>query len=234
MLGNFLRKKEELTYIQKNMLKIFCMFYEQNKGLFIDSINNQKEKKKIIKKIYELLNYTNCPILNDNQEVFENSNLKIYRGISADNQDLLHEYINNYLNGEPFYGGRASIYGTGIYTVLGENISVASEYASDGGVNTCGAVIESIMDKETKIIESSKANDIRNILFDKLRKLYHEDIENYLSILEDDGALCSILGYDAIYVEEKKYMVVLNRGKMIVNSNILNSEYKKEENYPKR
>ena len=38
-----------------------------------------------------------------------------------------------------------------------------------------------------------------------------------MAILEDDGVLAAILGYDAIYVEEKNYIVMLNRKKMIIN-----------------
>lgn len=231
---NIFKKKEELTEIQKNMLRTLCMFYEKNKGLFIDGINNQKEKKIIIKKIYELFNYSDYPILESNQEVFEDSNIKIYRGISADNQISLNNYINDFVYGKPFYGGRASIYGTGIYTVLGEDLSVARDYASDGGTNDCGVVIEAIMDKDSRIIKSSNIDSIRNFLLEKIRKLYSDDIENYLYILEDDGVLSSILGYDAIYVEEKNYMVVLNRSKMIVNSNVLGYINEKEENYPRR
>ena len=231
---NIFKKKEELTDIQKNMLRTLCMFYEKNKELFIDSTNNQKEKKIIIKKIYELCNYSDCPILESSQEVFEDSNIKIYRGISADNQKSLNNYINDFVYGEPFYGGRASIYGTGIYTVLGENLSVANDYASDGATNDCGVVIEAIMDKNSRIIKSYNVDSIRNFLFEKIRKLYSSEIENYLNILEDDGAISSILGYDAIYVEEKNYMVVLNRSKMIVNSNVLDSINEKNENYPRR
>lgn len=50
-----------------------------------------------------------------------------------------------------------------------------------------------------------------------MRKMYKQDVENFLGILEDDGALAAILEYDAIYVEEKDYIVVLNRNKMVVN-----------------
>lgn len=44
-----------------------------------------------------------------------------------------------------------------------------------------------------------------------------KDVKSFLSVLEDDVALAAILGYDAIFVEEKDYMVILNRTKMIIN-----------------
>lgn len=168
------------------------------------------------------------------QELFKNSNVKLYRGISAANQELLSKYINSFVNGEIFYGGRASIYGTGIYTVLGNNKNIASDYASDGGTSTCGIIIEAILSDNTKIIESSKIDSIRSILFDKLKKLYSSEIEGYLNVLQDDGAFASIIAYDVIKVEEKNYMVVLNRQKMIINSNFLLNNQLNGEEYPKR
>jgi len=45
-----------------------------------------------------------------------------------------------------------------------------------------------------------------------------------LAVLEDDGALASILGYDAILVSEKNYLVILNRAKMIVNDININEQ----------
>ena len=230
MFNNFFRKKEKLTEIQKNMLRYLSMFYETNKTLFTKDVNNQKEKKEIIKKIYVLLNYSNFPVLSNNQEMFENSNIKVYRGISALNEELLNSYINDFINGETFYGGRASIYGTGIYSVIGADSNIASEYAYDGGKNNCGVVIESVLANDSKIIEYSKIDEIRTLLFEKIRKMYDGEVEYFLNILEDDGALASILGYDAIYVEDKNYMVILNRGKMIVNIDSLNIENTKSKN----
>ena len=68
----------------------------------------------------------------------------------------------------------------------------------------------------------------------RLRKLYSNDIINFLKILQDDGLFSAILGYDAIFVEDKNYMVVLNRQKIIVNSNSINNIRVNNENYPKR
>lgn len=234
MLNKLFKKKAELTETQKSMLRDLCMFFEKNQELFMTEINSQKDKKEIIKQIYKRLNYSDYPVLEKSQELFKNSATKIYRGISADSNELLNDYINSFIYGEPFYGGRASIYGTGIYTVLGNDINVAKDYASDGGTNNCGIVIESVLFNDSKVIESQQIESIRTVLFEKIRKMYPNQIENYLNILKDDGALSSILGYDAIYVEEKKYIVVLNRKKMIVNSNLLNCFNEKFENYSKR
>ena len=230
---NFFKKKDIMSEEEKNYLKIFCFFYENNKTIFVNAISNQKEKREIISKIYNLISFSGKPTLSDNQEDFIN-NQKLYRGISAENSELLCQYINEFINGAPFYGGRASIYGTGIYTVIGNDRNVANKYASDGDTNDCGIVIESILSKDSKVIEYSKIDCIREKIINRLRKLYSNEIINFIEILQDDGLFSAILGYDAIFVEEKNYVVVLNRQKMIVNSNSINNIKVNNESYPKR
>lgn len=214
-------KKNILTEEEKNLIRQICLFYESNKELFSKDINSQEEKRNIIKNIYHKLDFLSLPQLSSGDEIYLTNMPKIYRGISALNSDLLNTYLNEFINGEPFYGGRASIYGQGIYTVIGNDSNVANKYASDGGINSCGVVIESTLKSDSKIIKSSEIENLRQFLFKNLRKMYGNEIENYLFVLQDDGALSAVLGYDAIYVEQKKYMVVLNRSKMIVNNNIL-------------
>lgn len=211
-----LRKKDVMSENQKNILKKVILFYEKYNNIFCN-FSTQSEKRQIIKRIYEILNYDSFPHIQSQLEKLNNDELKVYRGISAPNIELLKSYINDFINGDIFYGGRASIYGTGIYTVIGNDSDVAQDYASDGEINKCGVVIECAIDSNTKIIKHSEINEIRNFLYNKINKMNNEISDNFLLILEDDGALSGILGYDAIFVEDKKYLVVLNRTKMIVN-----------------
>lgn len=210
------KKKEIISEEDKKYLKILCIFYDINKDK-LSQYSNQKEKRKIIKEIYKTLNFNIPPKLKSNYNSLDENYKKIYRGISADSYDELEKYINEFLNGEAFYGGRASIYGTGIYTVIGDNSDVASKYASDGNTNNCGIVVESAIEDNTNIINYSKIDLIRVNIINRLKKIYGEEINNYIELLEDDGVLSAILGYDAIYVEEKEYLFVLNRNKMIVD-----------------
>ena len=82
---NFFKKKDIMSEEEKQLLKIFCIFYENNKNLFVNIISNQKEKRKIISIIYNLMGFSEKPTLSDNQEEFI-SNQKLYRGISAENK----------------------------------------------------------------------------------------------------------------------------------------------------
>ena len=210
------KKKDKLTEKEKDIIKQISLFFEIYNDIFIE-FSSMGEKRKIIKNIYEILRYDELPQLYSTSELDNKDGITIYRGISASNKEELKKYVNEFINGEVFYGGRASIYGTGIYTVVGENLGVASKYASDGGINNFGIVIESKLQKDSKIIKNSEIEEVKSFIFEKMQKMYKKNIEEFLSVLEDDGVLAAILGYDAIYVEEKNYIVMLNRKKMIVN-----------------
>ena len=70
---NFFKKKDSMSEEEKQLLKIFCFFYENNKNLFVNIISNQKEKRKIISIIYNLMGFSEKPTLSDNQEEFINN-----------------------------------------------------------------------------------------------------------------------------------------------------------------
>ena len=191
-------------------------FYEKNKNIF-DKFSNNKEKREIIRKIYSLLEYDSTLQLSSSMELNTENGKSIYRGISAKNVEELTNYINQFINGEVFYGGRASLYGTGIYTYNGESVGRAADYASDGGTNNCGIVLEMKLSDDSKVINSSELESIRNSIIEKFNADSSTEMESFLSLLNDDGVLASLLGYDAINVEEKKYVVVLNRSKIILD-----------------
>lgn len=226
------KKKEAMNEDAKKLLKQVMMFYEINKNLFIN-YSNQKEKKQIISSIFKSLKYDNFPKLYSSNKDNLSNNIIVYRGISAENEDLIKEYIDAFISGEVFLGGRASIYGTGIYTIVGSS-DVAKDYSSDGGHNNCGVIIESRMTNDTKIIETKQLEELKEFLINNLENIYGKTINNYINIIDDNGALAAILGYDAIYVKEKNYLVILNRTKMIVNDidlykqldNIKNDNYR--------
>lgn len=227
------RKKEQPTEFENEILKRVSLFYEMYNNIFVN-FSNATEKREIIKKIYQILKYDQLPTLYSTLKEQNIDSLKIYRGISANDIESLKTYISDFIEGNVFYGGRASIYGTGIYTIIDSDSDVAQKYASDGGTNNCGIVIESTMQPDTKIIKNTEIDPIRNIIFDRLKKIYKSGTENFLAVLEDDGALASILGYDAILVNEKNYLVILNRTKMIVNDININEQINSIDNkHPK-
>lgn len=227
------KRKDNLSEFEKELLKKVSLFYEMYNNIFFN-FSNATDKRAIIKNIYQLLKYDQLPALYSTLEEQNMGSLKVYRGIIANDIESLKTYINDFIKGNVFYGGRASIYGTGIYTIIDNNSNITQKYASDGGTNNCGIVIESTMQPDTKIIKNSEIEPIRNIIFDRLKKIYKSGTENFLAVLEDDGALAAILGYDAILVDEKNYLVILNRTKMIVNDLNMNEQINSIDNkYPK-
>ena len=68
-----------------------------------------------------------------------------------------------------------------------------------------------------QMTEKEKIEIIRKFLIEKLKNSYKNNINNFTNILEDDGALAAILGYDAILVREKNYIIILNRSKLVIN-----------------
>lgn len=155
------KKKEKMSEEEKNILKRVMMFYEINKDFFV-YYSKPSEKRKIIINIFKSLNYDALPNLSSVENHNINENITIYRGISAKNNELLKKYVDDFINGEIFLGGRASIYGTGIYTVIG-NLDLAKDYSSDGGRNNCGVTIKSKLSNDTKIIEKEKIEIISQI-----------------------------------------------------------------------
>lgn len=227
------KKKEQPIEFENEILKRVSLFYEMYNNIFVN-FSNATEKREIIKKIYQILKYDQLPTLYSTLKEQNIDSLKIYRGISANDIESLKTYISDFVEGNVFYGGRGSIYGTGIYTIIDNDSDIAQKYASDGGTNNCGIVIESTMQPDTKIIKNTEIEPIRNIIFDRLKKIYKSGTENFLAVLEDDGALASILGYDAILVNEKNYLVILNRTKMIVNDTNINEQINSIDNkHPK-
>lgn len=210
-------KKDIKNMFIDTSLKQLLLFYRDHKDIFTP-FSTQKEKREIIKKLYNILEYDSKPQLNTEMKPTIVNGTLVHRGISAGSKEELISYIREFISGEVFYGGRASIYGTGIYTAVGEDINVASKYATNGDTNDIGIVITSVLKDETKIISSEDLHEINDIVLERLKKAY-KNMDNYLSILEDDGVFAAILGYDAIYVKEKEYMVILNRSKLIVDDN---------------
>ena len=145
------RKKEKLSEIEEQYLTKVILFYDKYKDLIIE-YSNTAGKRNIIKKIYGILGYNDFPRLYSENNSNIEDGISVYRGISANSTDELKQYTYEYINGDVFYGGRASLYGTGIYTVTGDNSNVASDYASDGRTNDIGLVIESKMDSSSNII----------------------------------------------------------------------------------
>ena len=130
-----------------------------------------------------------------------------------------HESFEQFMNGEYRTSDVSnSMYGTGIYFAYDEEDK--KYYA---GLNTKeeNKVFDGALSKDAKVIDSRDLDTIRSDLRNTLDR---DSIDNIM--LADNGVLAASLGYDAIYFDNVKYCLVMNRGKILVND----SAYQTKEN----
>lgn len=176
---------------------------------------------------------------------------KIYRGITGENAIQYAEQFKNgkmYVG-----GGRASIIGTGIYAGYGdEALNIGNKYSVSPTANSTdsasGVVLEMILSDDAKVIDYStiaqKQSDYISSVVKKFQK-YDKGIIDEISlkqnlskitnatdfeeakyianVLNDTGYFAALNGYDAITDSSKGYMVILNRGKVIMKDTTINN-----------
>ena len=93
--------------------------------------------------------------------------------------------------------------------------------------NKDGATTSALLNKEAKVISDKKLNELKTKYSQQavnkameISKNNMEQASKYYDkmnkiINTDNGIFAAALGYDAIDVEDAKYIVSLNRGKMI-------------------
>lgn len=198
-------------------------------------------------KLFRQLDYDVVPKLVTPDEFLKLSNSStyglIYRGISG--EDAI-KYMDQFKNGEMYVGGgNARLRGTGIYTAYGDSAfeNVAQAYASNGGMSQNGIVMNMLLSEDAKIIDfdsiQSEQSEVLDMMSKSFKK-YSSTITNFdtltnnldkitdsvdlkkaqyiVNVLSDPGYYASLRGFDAIDVVDKKYLVICNRGKIIMQA----------------
>lgn len=205
--------------------------------------NNDINGRKNASLVLSLLDYDKTPTL-VSSEVFDEMTTqsqygKLYRGITGDNVDL---YINELKEGKMYVGGNnAAAYGSGIYTAYGDSFGkIVENYASSGNTSN-GKIVEMLLSDETRIVDFDIINIEKEEVLDSISKRfnkYNKEIVDFNSLtlnidsitdetdkkialylqktLNDTGLYASLRGYDAINIQDKKYIVILNRGKVFM------------------
>lgn len=220
---NLFKKRDTLSESEKNQLKQILYFYETTKDIINYNYDTMSERNKKIMEIFEALNYNNPPSIEENT----NDLRTVYRGISAPDEETLNKYIYQFLYGDNFFGGKASIYGTGIYTYTAKNENTES-YATNGGLSSNGIILEIKIPNDENVVSYANLSKIQASLVPRLTKII--DNPKFIELLENYGVLASILKYDAIYVEDKEYLVIMNRSKLIMNNKYVDSIINKQDN----
>lgn len=204
---------------------------------FFPDLDLQAAQKEIRRKLYkaqengahmnnlDVLNEYNgydAPFVKIKSEDFtkldSNEYLICYRGTQEGK--LGENYTQSYLDGEVFNGGIGrAVYGEGLYSAYGNEKETALEYSGTSGHLSRFAISKS----------SAKGISHRNLL--DLHEKYIDILFNptaYKSLSESEkrkviigarseSAAAVVNGYDYINVESSGYVVVLNRGCMIID-----------------
>ena len=222
-------------YIEKNI---------DNMQQFCENNKNSTNGRTITSNLLKSLNYDKIP-KNVNSKEFGSlaANSKygiIYRGISADTPEQAKEYVKQFKEGPLYVGGtNASIKGAGIYTCYGDN-KAAMDYSTNGGHTSNSKIIEMVLDETANVVDYDKLVEEQNKSLNTMSKQFSKydksitDLDSlsqnidkisdktdlkkatFLSkVLNNAGHYAAVNGYDAIDVADKKYLIILNRGKVI-------------------
>lgn len=166
----------------------------------------KKEQIQYGKFLNQATGYDGLPELIEEKEfgnMLYEDDMHLYRGLHGKNIAETEKYVNQFKNGE-YYAGQG-VSGNGTYTAT--SYDYAMRYS-----NGISSGLLYIMPKESaKIIDIKKINWLRfainkNIDFTNKGKIY-EYFAN--TVLNDNGYLAEILGYDIVNLNEVK--LVLNR-----------------------
>jgi hypothetical protein len=178
-------------------------------------INNQYQpnkgyEDKILKRIAQEQGFDALPNVIDKNEIDKRiayGEPELFRGVSD-------EWYAEQLQNREYFAG-TGVNGNGTYAAgysdkAGRNnaINTAFVYTQDKGV-----VLRMTLDKSAKV---ANYKDIERELYNgALKNTNYQALKDPLKILEADfGRYAAMLGYDAIFVEDKKFYVVLNRTKL--------------------
>lgn len=199
-----------------------------NEVLNKDYINSKDKTKDMASEFYKELGYDEKPILVDEKE-YERLKSGKYKemgrgirgyGIEGKNGE---DFYNQYVNGDMYLGGQR-VFGSGTYYSYEDDVvNKIGRYS-----NREGTVYTAILKDDTKVITNKRLNELKKDYINKAKKQslkinekdnkkateYYRRMDNIIN--RDDGIFASALGYDAIDVEEAKYIVSMNRGKVIM------------------
>ena len=202
----FIKKGQNLSDAMRESGKFDDIMgsYNKNKEKFKQQWD-KKDYTNARKNFYKELGYDKHP-----QKVSEEE----FNKIAKDNFIIVRsaddENIKNFVSGEYEVSTvQNSMYGTGIYFAYDEK---EIEYYKNLSGQQSVSTIKATLAKDTKIINSSELRQKK----EQIRQSLGNRTEIDSIILADNGVLASSLGYDAVNIEDKHYILLLNRQKAIL------------------
>lgn len=221
--GKFGNDKTNLKDSYENLEKVADKFEYKKFQSF------EKEYQEVVEDFYKEIGYDAKPKITNEIELERVARATKYglleRGYRGEDKEKIQDYINQFKKGDLYIGSQRA-FGSGTYFGYGQEAhSIAHRYGQQDNDNILKATIAN----NSKVISSQQLNTKRekfmNKAFEKASEInktegseaankYYKKM-NYITM--DDGVFAASLGYDAIDVEDAKYLVVLNRGKVLVS-----------------
>lgn len=202
--------------------------YEELLKLTYRSKDNVKISDPILSALIEEKGFDALPVLVDDEhyDLLIRSKLReIYRGVK------IAEPAKDFALNPKMFVGRG-LYCNGVYFAYGgaEGKEIAEKFLNTSGMllydkdennDVKGDVFCALMSKDTKVVEIGELLKIRGSMKNYVNKqsLSHSTKDKIIRLISRDLSVVAILnGYDAIDIKDMKYMVILNRSKIIMKN----------------
>jgi len=173
----------------------------------IERIERHTDEDMWLRAIYSQQGFDDLPRLVSQSEMdkLDTAGARIlYRGI----QD--RTFCEQLQTGEHYAG--AGMYGNGTYTAYGpDGLDIASLYKGWSGK---GGILRMTLAPEARVITESQLSEL-------FYAAQQASASGLSMVARDQGRFAAMLGYDAIDVESRQFMVVLNRTALIIQDAIL-------------
>lgn len=219
------KKSDIIENTSKKMSHDILEFYEyiskNNKLDKLTTFNGNENGVVRGQELNKILNYDKLPKIvtkDEFEQLSKKSKLgKLYRGVSANTKELGNKYVNDFRYGQ-LYAGKG-VYGNGTYVAYGKE---GLKIVKNNYMNSNGQIMTMLLDNSAKTIELLKLDEMRKKEIKKIENLIPTDFKD--AILMNNGYYAAIKGYDAIIIDEtianlnnQPYIIILNRGKVIIN-----------------
>lgn len=210
--------------------------------------DNEPRGDEALKKAYDIKGYNELPKvlpLAEFEKVAATADAHVYRGIAAHHlsgKGLAEQWADAYTTGDHYAG--FGVFGNGTYTSI--NVKTAQAYASRYP-NSQGVVMDILLPDTSNFVKPNVLRDARKTvkaeIAQSITKLQNElfdatdagleaslksqinELTGMSSVIDDDGILATLLGYDGIIINtdialpdgtDELFYIILNRGKVVV------------------
>ena len=176
----------------------------------------KNEEDMVLKEMVKKVGFDKLPIKKSETEInqlVESGHIELFRGVTTSSA------IDKFKSGE-YFAGQGN-YGNGIYVARGDKQGAEIAFNYSRGT---GNIIRMVLTKDAKIASFSDAMNASKEFMEESRKTEDPNKRDVLQLFDEFSKAALAKGYDAVDVGGGN-MVVLNRGKLIVQDNTPDKGY---------